>query len=286
MSDVARFVLNTANGEDKGMQQTSSGQGNRECRLAVAVAVAFRHAMTLCCCVTLCVVFAAQHNAMAEEKTKSLDEQLFDSLDDDLFSDLAPIPAEVPAKTASELDRALQRQLGGEDQGQRRSANPLEQVTQEMDRVRKRLSARDTQTETQLMQAGIVDSFEQMIAELKQQQKKKQQQKQNQSQQQQKQQQKQKQSQQSKPSPKPGQGKPQGNSNSNNAAKESTTQLGNAENQAADADDRDRMMQAAWGNLPSAVRQQFQSARPEKFLPKYSRLIEDYFKRLAEEKKK
>ena len=39
----------------------------------------------------------------------------------------------------------------------------------------------------------------------------------------------------------------------------------------------------AWGNLPDKLRDQMQSTTPEQFLPKYERVIEDYYQRLAEE---
>ncbi len=45
------------------------------------------------------------------------------------------------------------------------------------------------------------------------------------------------------------------------------------------------VLSQAWGSLPKRERQQMlQLTPPEEFLPKYERLIEDYFKRLAEEK--
>lgn len=47
------------------------------------------------------------------------------------------------------------------------------------------------------------------------------------------------------------------------------------------------MMQALWGLLPEREREQMmQLAAPEEFLPKYEALIEEYFRRLAEDKEK
>jgi hypothetical protein len=39
----------------------------------------------------------------------------------------------------------------------------------------------------------------------------------------------------------------------------------------------------AWGGLPDKLRDQMQSTLQEQFLPKYERVIEDYYQRLAEE---
>ena len=38
-----------------------------------------------------------------------------------------------------------------------------------------------------------------------------------------------------------------------------------------------------WGNLPDKLREEMQASLSEQFLPKYERLIEEYYKRLAEE---
>lgn len=46
---------------------------------------------------------------------------------------------------------------------------------------------------------------------------------------------------------------------------------------------RAKLLDEAWGSLPAQKRQQLRAARPEIFLPQYSQLIEDYYKRLAEE---
>lgn len=46
---------------------------------------------------------------------------------------------------------------------------------------------------------------------------------------------------------------------------------------------RSKLLEEAWGSLPAQQRQQLRAASPDAFLPQYSRLIEDYYKRLAEE---
>lgn len=209
------------------------------------------------------------------------------SLDDQLFEDLQdPVPAQE-TRSADDVAREqfkqeLQRELGGpnaggEDVGQR-GESLLSKTADAMRRVRDRLAAKDTAAETRQMQKSIVSSLDQLIERMQKQQQKnsgggKQPQQQGKPKAGQEQQQSQS---------KPGQG--QANS-SNQSAKQSSTRLGKAEAVQGEAMPRDKMMQESWGNLPASVRQQMQSASPEKFLPKYERLIEEYFLRLSEEDK-
>ena len=233
-------------------------------------------------CVAL---FAANPRAVAQEK--SLDEQLFDELDDQLFSDLKPLQEEKAtdsdqnAAQSNLLDCDLQRALGGEDPGQRRGSSPLKSIADSMQEAQRRIQANDMATQTQQIQGRIVSDLEDLIEQLR---------KQNQQQQSSSKGQQPKKSQQQKQQPKrskqQSQGKPPGNKPSNQPSKQSTTRLGNAEATDASVATQDRIMQDAWGNLPSSVQEEMRSARPEKFLPKYSRLIEDYFRRLAAERKK
>ena len=44
------------------------------------------------------------------------------------------------------------------------------------------------------------------------------------------------------------------------------------------------LLRRMWGHLPDKVRDQMQASLSEQFLPKYERLIEEYYKRLAEER--
>ena len=70
---------------------------------------------------------------------------------------------------------------------------------------------------------------------------------------------------------------------SSEPANQNSNRRGQAKSVETTQAERDRLWEKVWGDLPATVRQQMQSARPEKFLPKYSRLIEDYFRRLAED---
>lgn len=203
---------------------------------------------------------------------QSLDEQLFEDLKD-------PVPTLPKKEDVSEkqFNQQLQRELGGEDLGQRRQ-NPLSATADTMRQVCERLAAKDTAAETREMQKSIVGSLDKLIEQLKNQQNK-----------------------QSKgggdPSPnnKPGDqpkpSKPQQSQNpgknqggqSKQSAKQAGTKLGSPVVAASTGATRDRLVEDSWGSLPANVRQQMQSARPEKFLPKYAQLIEEYFQRLSEE---
>jgi len=52
----------------------------------------------------------------------------------------------------------------------------------------------------------------------------------------------------------------------------------------ADPAQRAALQSRVWGNLPQRERMQMEQKPPEQFLPKYDLLIEEYFRRLAEEK--
>jgi hypothetical protein len=53
--------------------------------------------------------------------------------------------------------------------------------------------------------------------------------------------------------------------------------------QRADAQQMQGLLKDLWGQLPEKAREQMLQTSPEQFLPKYELMIEQYFKRLAEE---
>jgi hypothetical protein len=55
---------------------------------------------------------------------------------------------------------------------------------------------------------------------------------------------------------------------------------------AQDGFSSDLLKSGAWGNLPERIRREMQAAPSQKFLPAYQKRIEDYYRRLAEEKSK
>lgn len=50
--------------------------------------------------------------------------------------------------------------------------------------------------------------------------------------------------------------------------------------------EQDKLLDAIWGTLPERLRQQVQSPLQEEFLPRYERVIKQYYKRLAEEQRR
>jgi hypothetical protein len=91
-----------------------------------------------------------------------------------------------------------------------------------------------------------------------------------------------------KPKGKPGSGNKAGtgeNQGSNRPAKDSTTRMGGPADGRAALERMKEMLNDVWGHLPPKVREQLQSSAPEEFLPKYEKLIEEYYKRLAEEER-
>lgn len=47
-------------------------------------------------------------------------------------------------------------------------------------------------------------------------------------------------------------------------------------------EEQDALIKKAWGNLPPHLRKQISNSSMERFLPKYERLTQEYFRRLAE----
>lgn len=213
---------------------------------------------------------------------KSLDEQLLDDLDDSLFGDLG-IPAKSDdtkpatdsgAPNAAKGDRdseptddALLRELPiGEDIGQESDANPLAEIAQRMKQVERRISNRETSSRLQAMQQDIVAELDRLIQQMQQQ-----------------------------PSGGQSKGSPSSSSQQSSSqssvsgaqeskrpATDSAPRLGKADGESTDLAEMQKMLDEVWGHLPARVREQMQNATVEQFLPKYERLIEEYYKRLAE----
>ena len=87
---------------------------------------------------------------------------------------------------------------------------------------------------------------------------------------------------------KPGSGSKAGtgeNKGESRPAKDSTARTGKDADTRTEMERMKQMLKEVWGHLPPKIREQMQAGSPEEFLPKYERLIEDYYKRLAEEKR-
>jgi hypothetical protein len=224
-------------------------------------------------CFVLCLL-SGMTVAAKENLQPEFDQSLFDELADDLFSDLIAPPPQAEKTEPNESGMPLQ--FGGEDIADGARRNPLHEVAKEMTQVQAQLTDLDTSIETQRLQSKIVSDIDGLIRQLAGQR-----------------QQTQTRRSQS-PANSPATPTPNSASSdtgqSGNASSSSTT--GNSDDlegaegaEAAEQAERDRLLEQAWGHLPAAVQQQMRSSRPEKFLPKYSRLIEEYFKRLSEEER-
>ncbi|TWT39708.1 hypothetical protein [Blastopirellula retiformator] len=262
----------------------------------------------------MCALLSAAAPVLADQD--SLDQELLEGLGDDLFEGL-DIPDVVPPKPSENKPDGSQDPPGnepligepdGEDLGEG-PENPLLQIGRDMQTVQDRIGQGQAEDDTLSMQQSIIKQLDDLIEQAKQQQQQQQQQQnpqQQQQQQQQKNQQQQQQNQQQQQSQQQGQQGQQGQQQPQNGGAEPQPQEGDAEQQSQQQRDNEQAMESSdelrdkdyellpleargalikevWGQLPERVRQQLQNASVEKFLPKYERLTEDYFRRLAEE---
>ncbi len=212
----------------------------------------------------------------------STDEMLRDSLDNELLKGLdvppatetvspsAAKPRDTPTDGASDIDQSLLEQLAeGEDLG-KASPDPLVSIGRRMRVAEELISRQVTSQKTQRVQQQVIEDLDRLIEEMK----------------------KQCQSGQGsstsgpKPGAKPGRKSQAGsgeNTGANQPAKESTARTD------GNASDREnllrlqQMLKQIWGHLPPKIRDQMQSSAIEEFLPRYEKLIEEYYTRLAEE---
>jgi hypothetical protein len=221
------------------------------------------------------------------EKTSAVDKALRDSLNSDLLDDLpvAPkkkSPAESSpdakketksgktegdaAKAKSELDAKLLQQLDeGEDVDLKQPKDPLAQIGMQMRKVEALIQQRDTSRATLEMQKRIASDLDSLIQQLQQQ---------NQS------------SSSNKSSSSGQQSEKSGTGNtkaSQKPANESTKRVEKATVQSDNSAELQKLIKEIWGHLPARMREQMQNVSEEQFLPQYERLLEEYYRRLAEE---
>jgi TolA-binding protein len=217
--------------------------------------------------------------AKPAKTAKSLDQQLLDDLDSGL-PDTPDIPRpkgdkEPPAKKqADELDGQLKKDLGdGEDIELGKPEDPLAKIGERMRKAERLIGQRNTSVKTQAIQREILTDLEALIDRLEKQRQMAGGGKQPS-----------KPSTNSSPAKKPGPSTADSEQDSNKPAEESTERLSKTGDAEVDARDLHELVRGVWGNLPPRVRQQMQNAAVEQFLPKYEKLIEEYYKRLAEDK--
>ena len=205
----------------------------------------------------------------------SLDDLLLDDLDNQLLEGLsAPAAKSPPAPSPpSNLDRELLDQLGqGEDLGGE-SSDPFLVIGRQMRNAEELIGRRDASATTRRIQQEIVTDLDQLIEQMNKQCAGGQS------------------SSAGKPSPSPDkQGKPGSKAGSgenrggSKPARDSETRVGQSESSDARLAQVMETLKQVWGHLPARVREQMQSGMAEEFLPKYERLIEQYYQRLAAER--
>lgn len=226
----------------------------------------------------------------AATEDNALDALLLDDIDGDLLDELEPLPkksadsgreAEMrrlpkedpPQSSADREDKDEEEatnleQSGGEDVDIGKVPDPLTRIGLRMRTVKSLIDRRDTSTETQQLQGEILDDISALIAKLQTQQRR--------------------QESDGNPSSQdrlqsgegggvdPARSNP-GPENSTDRVEQSDTALTALQRQ------QELLRRMNWGSLPERLRDQVRSSRVERFLPKYAQLIEQYYKRLADE---
>ena len=148
----------------------------------------------------------------------------------------------------------------GTDIGQQ---NPLVQIGGQMRQVERRLAAGDVSHATQESQRQILSELDELMMALAA---------------------TQQQSQQQRKSSSSSPAKQQASKTGKQAAEDSQGPLGRDSPTEEEIAARREAVAEIWGHLPERIRRQMQSAGAVEFLPKYRKLIEDYYKRLAEDR--
>jgi hypothetical protein len=197
---------------------------------------------------TLPIALAADPPA---QKPKSLDDQLLDDLNDDLLQGLP-----MPARPAADPQPGAAPASDPEEA----AGNPLAQIAERMRQVQQKIAASDTSDPTQALQRKIHDDLAALIEQAKKQ---------------------------CAACNKPGSGQGQLAGTGGNPApappRESTNRIEPGTKETVETDSVQDFLRRFWGHLPDKVREQMQASMSEQYLPKYERLIEDYYKRLAED---
>jgi hypothetical protein len=164
-----------------------------------------------------------------------------------------------PARIRLELEEGEDVDLRGQ------AANPLIELGRRMKDVERLIAERNTSAATQRMQEQIVADIALLIEKIRKQQK-------------------QPAGGSSRPRNRPGQPRQDpGERESTDPAEDSESRLGSASETKVEAREFENLLKEVWGHLPERVRQQMLSGTSEEVLPKYQKLIEAYYKRLAED---
>ena len=235
-----------------------------------------RFHLLACAWIGSIVAFSTTCLHAQDEGLSDLDEQLQSEFGDDLLEGLDDIPIDPDFGKGDVPDNADDRQLRqdlieGEDVGEPQE-NELSRIARHMRQVQQLIEDKQVSTDTQQLQKDIVAELDALIKKLQQQKQKSQSSSSSSS--------SGSNSQVNQPDQQPDQGQ---QNPGNKPATNSEERLGQQDATAADQAALEALIKQVWGHLPDRARQEMQNAAVEEFLPKYQELIEDYYRRLAEE---
>lgn len=206
----------------------------------------------------------------------NLDGDLLKELDEDLLEGLEGLPdlLDDPAEKNPKTDSSEPTVEPIDSQQTAPAANPLLKLSEMMLQAKQRIEDDQTADDTQQLQRKIVEEMATLIAQLQEQKKQNNQGGGSASQNSQ---------------PKDGSqtNKPGGQGNAESQAtnpSESTDRVGSSDETEVEKQKIEAMLSEIWGQLPDRVRKQMQESAVEKVLPKYEKIIEEFYKRLAEER--
>jgi hypothetical protein len=192
-----------------------------------------------------------------------------DLVDDDLFEGLPPAPATSAPEAASpeaptpETGRPEAPTLsGGEDLDFGGQADPFGRLAAKMQRSREALAMGNSAAPTQDLQQEILSDLDALLKKM------------------------QKQcagGQCNTPGSSAGNSPGTGQKPSSRPPNDSTARVGKPGDTEVQPGEEADTMREVWGHLPPKVREAMQNATLEEFLPKYDKLIEDFYRRLAEQ---
>jgi hypothetical protein len=187
-------------------------------------------------------------------QAKSLDAQLWDDLDADLLKGL-------PAAGEPANDPSADSKPAGEAEIPSDVTDPLAVIGERMRAAQRRMANRDTSESTQQLQRQIQADLAALIEQARQQG--------------------------DKQKSGSGPGSQAGNTGGNPTPappRDSTDRVERGTKEVVETADVKNTISRFWGHLPDKLREQLQSSLSEQFLPKYERLIEDYYRALAEDR--
>ena len=215
------------------------------------------------------------------QQSRSLDEELLDQLSTDPLDDVdrelfggdkkQGRGGQSPGTEDEALAERLRRELG--DAADPEDENPLLTVARKMCNAQQRIAGKDSGPATSELQKQIVADLDALIQQMR------------------------KRCRQGKPAgdcnqtasrsdagqPQPKQGAGQGTGNTGQA-RDSNAKPGKGAGRQPDMQEMEQVIRELWGILPQHNREQVTQPPTLEFLPKYESLIEEYFRRLAEER--